>query len=250
MTSTVLQIDGLEKRFGGLHVTHDVSFSMNAGDRLALIGPNGAGKTTLVNLISGVLKPDAGCIAILGEKVTHSKQEYRVKSGLVRTFQITTLAQHLPVQRQIELALFEREGLTASPWRSVDAYPTLTQEALSILDTLGLIAFAGIPTGRLAYGDQRLIEMGLALALRPKVLLLDEPMAGVPKADGARLLEALMNLSDSLAVMIIEHDMDLVFNFAQRIIVLAEGKILAAGTPNEIRKNALVKAAYLGHTDD
>jgi branched-chain amino acid transport system ATP-binding protein len=250
MTPTVLKIDGLEKRFGGLHVTHNVSFSMQEGDRLALIGPNGAGKTTLVNLISGALKTDAGSIDILGENVTHQRQEYRVKNGLVRTFQITTLAQHLPVQRQIELALFEREGLTASPWRSVDAYPALTQEALSILDTLGLIAFAEIPTERLAYGDQRLIEIGLALALRPKVLLLDEPMAGVAQAEGAKLLGTLKSLSDSLAVLIIEHDMDLVFNFAKKIIVLAEGKILATGTPEEIRKNALVKVAYLGQSDD
>jgi branched-chain amino acid transport system ATP-binding protein len=250
MSQTVLKIDGLEKRFGGLHVTHDISFSMDAGDRLALIGPNGAGKTTLVNLISGVLIPDAGSISIVGEKVTHQRQEYRVKNGLVRTFQITTLAQHLPVQRQIELALFEREGLTANPWRSIDAYPALTREALSILDTLGLIAFAGIPTERLAYGDQRLIEIGLALSLRPKILLLDEPMAGVPQAQGAKVLDALKNLSDSLAVMIIEHDMNLVFNFAKKIIVLADGKILVSGTPDEIRKNALVKAAYLGNNDD
>ncbi len=248
MSQPVLQINKLDKHFGGLHVTQQVAMDLHAGERVALIGPNGAGKTTLVNLISGVLKPDAGSIQLLGKDVTHESQAHRVQAGLVRTFQITTLAQHLPVQRQIELALFEREGLTARAWKPMDAYPALTQEALSILDALGLLPFAALPTERLAYGEQRLLEMGLALALRPQVLLLDEPMAGVPKADGARMLAALKSLSASLAVLIIEHDMDLVFSFAQRIIVLAEGQVLASGTPDQIRHDPRVKEAYLGQS--
>jgi branched-chain amino acid transport system ATP-binding protein len=248
MSSPVLRIQNLDKHFGGLLVTQQVNVELFAGERVALIGPNGAGKTTLVNLMSGVLKPDAGNISLLGQDVTNQSQAHRVRAGLVRTFQITTLAQHLPVQRQIELALFEREGLAAHAWKPMDAYPAVTQEALTILDTLGLRSFAGLPTERLAYGEQRLLEMGLALALRPKVLLLDEPMAGVPKADGARMLSALKGLSDSLAVLIIEHDMDLVFSFAQRIIVLADGQVLASGTPDHIRQHPRVKEAYLGQS--
>jgi ABC-type branched-subunit amino acid transport system ATPase component len=248
MSSPVLRIQNLDKHFGGLHVTRQVDLELFVGERVALIGPNGAGKTTLVNLISGVLTPDGGDIILLNQDVTAKSQAHRVRAGLVRTFQITTLAQHLPAQRQIELALFEREGLAAHAWQSMDAYPSVTTEALNILETLGLRSFAGLPTERLAYGEQRLLEMGLALALRPKVLLLDEPMAGVPKADGAKMLTALQGLSDSLAVLIIEHDMDLVFSFAQRIIVLADGQVLASGTPDHIRQHPLVKQAYLGQT--
>ena len=243
----LLELRGLDKRFGGLHVTRSVSFALAAGDRVALIGPNGAGKTTLVNQISGVLQPDAGQIVLRGEDVTRLPQAKRVRAGLARTFQITTLAPHFPVQRQVELALLEREGLTGRAWRSVDAYPALQAEARDLLARFGLREHAGVATEDLAYGEQRLVEMALALALRPKVLLLDEPMAGVPKGDGGRLLAALDALSRDLAVLIIEHDMDLVFRFATRIVVLAEGAVLASGDPETIRRDPLVRAAYLGH---
>jgi branched-chain amino acid transport system ATP-binding protein len=244
--SLLLEVRGLEKRFGGLHVTRGVSFQISAGERLALIGPNGAGKTTLVNQVSGVLRPDAGEIWLQGSDVTADSQAQRVRAGLARTFQITTLAPHFAVQRQVELALFEREGLTGRAWRSIDAYPALQAEALALLNRLGLRPNAGVPTQDLAYGEQRLVEMALALALRPKVLLLDEPMAGVPKGDGARLLTALDSLPQELGVLIIEHDMDLVFRFASRILVLADGAVLANGTPEEIRRDPKVRAAYLG----
>jgi branched-chain amino acid transport system ATP-binding protein len=245
--SALLDIRSLDKRFGGLHVTRSVSFTLAAGDRLALIGPNGAGKTTLVNQISGVLSPDSGEIWLRGENVTRLRQAQRVGAGLARTFQITTLAPHFAVQRQIELALFEREGLTGRAWRSIDAYPTLAAEARDMLSRFGLLDHAGTATQDLAYGEQRLIEMALAMALRPRVLLLDEPMAGVPKGDGARLLAALDALPSDLAVLLIEHDMDLVFRFATRILVLAEGAVLADGTPDEIRRDPRVRAAYLGN---
>jgi branched-chain amino acid transport system ATP-binding protein len=245
--STLLEVRHLDKHFGGLHVTRGVSIALAAGERLALIGPNGAGKTTLVNLISGVLRPSAGQIHLQGQDVTALSQAKRVRAGLARTFQITTLAPHLPVQRQVELALFEREGLTGRAWRSIDSYPVLAQEAQALLRLLGLSAHAGLPTEQLAYGEQRLVEMALALALRPRVLLLDEPMAGVPQSDGARLLAALDALPADLAVLIIEHDMDLVFRFARRIVVLAAGAVLADGTPDEIRRHPQVRAAYLGH---
>ena len=248
MTDLLLDVKALDKRFGGLHVTRSVSFRLHAGDRLALIGPNGAGKTTLVNQVSGVLASDSGQIRLLGEDVTRRSQAQRVRAGLARTFQITTLAPHFAVQRQVELALFEREGLTARAWRSVDAYPTLQAEAQALLTRFGLREHAATPTERLAYGEQRLVEMALALALRPRVLLLDEPMAGVPKGDGARLLAALDALPPELAVLIIEHDMDLVFRFANRIVVLSEGAVLAEGSPDEIRRDPSVRAAYLGHS--
>ena len=245
--TTVFQVEALDKHFGGLHVTRSVSLSLQAGERVALIGPNGAGKTTLINLMSGVLQPSAGQIRLNGENVTGWNQARRVRAGLVRTFQITTLAPHLPVQRQVELALFEREGLTHRFWRSIDDYPALASEALQLLSMLGLSAHAAHATEQLAYGEQRLVEMALALALRPKVLLLDEPMAGVPQGEGARLLQALQSLPRDLSVLIIEHDMHLVFRMAQRIVVLAEGAVLASGTPDEIRANTQVRAVYLGH---
>jgi ABC-type branched-subunit amino acid transport system ATPase component len=244
--SQLLEVRGLEKHFGGLHVTRNVSFQVAAGERLALIGPNGAGKTTLVNQVSGVLQPDSGSIFLQGKDVTSRSQALRVRAGLARTFQITTLAPHFPVQRQVELALFERENLTGRAWRSIDNYPALQAEALQLLERLGLRAHASVATQDLAYGEQRLVEMALALALRPKVLLLDEPMAGVPKGDGTRLLAALDSLPRELGVLIIEHDMDLVFRFASRILVLAEGGVLADGTPDEIRRDSKVRAAYLG----
>ncbi len=245
--SHLLEVKALDKRFGGLHVTRSVNLTLAAGDRLALIGPNGAGKTTLVNQISGVLAPTAGQIWLAGTDVTRHSQAQRVRAGLARTFQITTLAPHLPVQRQVELALFEREGLTGRAWRSIDGYPALAAEARALLTQLGLGAQAGTATAQLAYGEQRLVEMALALALKPRVLLLDEPMAGVPRSDGHRLLAALDALPRTLAVLIIEHDMDLVFRFAQRIVVLAEGAVLAEGTPDEIRRDPQVRSAYLGH---
>lgn len=245
--SALFQIEQLDKHFGGLHVTRAVSLAIQAGERVALIGPNGAGKTTLINLMSGVLQPSAGRVRLDGRDITHLGQAERVRCGLVRTFQLTTLAPHLPVQRQVELALFEREGLTGRLWRSIDAYPQLALEARTLLDSLGLGPQAGVPTGLLAYGEQRLVEMALALALRPRVLLLDEPMAGVPQGESKRLLAALDRLPPDLAVLIIEHDMDLVFRIAQRIVVLAEGAVLAQGTPDEVRRDPVVRTAYLGH---
>ena len=247
MSSLLLQTRELDKHYGGLHVTRKVSLQLHAGERLALIGPNGAGKTTLINQISGTVRPSSGSVWLAGVDVTRQSLAERVRAGLARTFQITTLAPHLPVQRQVELALFEREGLSGRAWRSVDSYPVLSAEAQALLRDLGLGEHAAWPTERLAYGEQRLVEMALALALRPRVLLLDEPMAGVPQGEGQRLLAALAALPPELAVLIIEHDMGLVFRFARRIVVLVEGAVIADGTPEAIRNDAQVRSAYLGH---
>lgn len=243
----LLTVRGLHKSFGGLHVTNDVSLALAPGARVALIGPNGAGKTTLVNLISGALGLSSGSITLGDQDLTHLPQARRVKAGLVRTFQITTLAAHLPIVRQIEMALHERDGMAGHWWRPVDALKPVRDEACSVLDAVGLGAVAARTPLELAYGEQRLVELALAMALRPRVLLLDEPMAGVPKSESQTVLRALDKLPAELAVLIIEHDMDLVFSFAQRIIVLAEGMVLAEGTPDDIRKHPAVRDAYLGH---
>lgn len=243
---SLLTVTQLDKSFGGLHVTRNVSFELPAGDRIALIGPNGAGKTTLVNLISGVLAPTGGDIFLDGQRVTNAPQARRVGNGLARTFQITTLPTQIPILRQVEMAIHQREGLAHRWWRSIDAYAEIRDEAWNILQDLGLAHAAAVTPAALAYGEQRLVEIALGLALRPMVLMLDEPMAGVPRGESQTVLKALEKLPAELAVLMIEHDMDLVFSFARRIIVLAAGSVMAEGTPDEIRRHPEVRKAYLG----
>ena len=242
----LLEVSHLDRAFGGLKVTRDVSFALARGDRVGLIGPNGAGKSTLINLVTGVLRPSAGTVSLAGVDVTALPQAARVRRGLVRTFQITQLAPTLTVRRQVELAIHEREGTVRQQWRSVDRFPACRAEAEAVLEQLGLLALADEAAVNLAYGQQRLVEIAIALALRPAVLLLDEPMAGVPSGERQRVLAALTRLPASLAMLMIEHDMDLIFRFAQRILVLAEGRILADGTPAQIRHHPAVRQAYLG----
>lgn len=246
MNAPVLQIEGLRKNFGGLQVTRDVSLALRPGERVGLIGPNGAGKTTLVNLVTGALAPSGGTVRLGGEDVTHLPQWQRVKRGLVRTFQITQLAPTLPVHRQVELAIHEREGSVRHQWRGLDAYAGVREEAERILSALQLQPLAGRHPIDLAYGHQRLVEIAIAMALRPQVLLLDEPMAGVPSGEREVVLRALDTLPPTLAILMIEHDMDLIFSFAHRIVVLAEGAVLAQGAPAEIRRHPAVLSAYLG----
>lgn len=246
MSASLLQVEGLKKSFGGLRVTHDVRLALEPGARVGLIGPNGAGKTTLMNLITGVLKPDAGWVRLDGEDVTRLPQRARVQRGLVRTFQITQLAPHLPIERQIELAIHQREGSVDRLFRPLDTFAAVRDEAQRILAALRLERAARCAPVELAYGEQRLVEIALALALKPKVLLLDEPMAGVPKGESGIVLDALALLPAELAILIIEHDMDLVFSFASRIVVLADGAVLAEGKPQAIRNHPAVRAAYLG----
>ena len=212
----------------------------------ALIGPNGAGKTTLINLITGMIRPDQGRIFLEADEVTALRPEERVKRGLVRTFQINTLFPHLSALEAVTLAVCERRGYAGTWWQKLPAYPDAIEEAYAILLSLRLGASCYRPTRELAYGQQRLLEIALALATNPKVLLLDEPAAGVPQGESAELFSVIADLSQDIAVLFIEHDMNVVFRFARRIIVMVGGRILVEGTPAEIAADARVREVYLG----
>ena len=246
MSTSALSTRGLDKSFGSLVVASDIELDLPPGERYALIGPNGAGKTTLINLITGMLKPDKGQIFLGGDEITMLKPEERVKCGLVRTFQINTLFPRLSALEAVTLAVCERRGYAGSWWEKLPAYGDAIEEAYAILLSLRLAASCHRPTRELAYGQQRLLEIALALATKPKVLLLDEPAAGVPQQESAELFSVIAGLSQEIAVLFIEHDMNVVFRFAHRIIVMAAGRILLQGTPKEIAADARVREVYLG----
>jgi branched-chain amino acid transport system ATP-binding protein len=242
----VLSTKNLTKSFGSLPVAQDIDLELPQGVRYALIGPNGAGKTTLINLMTGLLAPDAGRILLGGEDITRLKPDARVKRGLARTFQINTLFPHLTALESVALAVLERDGHAHNWWRNLPRFGTEVDEAASILQSLNLQKNLHRVTRELAYGEQRLLEIALALATRPRVLLLDEPAAGVPRDESAELFAAIAGLSGDLTVLFIEHDMDVVFRFASRILVMVGGRILAEGTPGEIARDERVREVYLG----
>ena len=227
-------------------VAHEVDLELPRGERYALIGPNGAGKTTLINLITGMLAPDGGSILLGGEDITALAPDARVKRGLARTFQINTLFPRLTALESVALAVLERDGHAHNWWRPLPRFGTALDEARSILSTLNLEDHSQRPTRELAYGQQRLLEIGLALATRPRVLLLDEPAAGVPRDESGELFAAIAGLSRELSVLFIEHDMEVVFRFASRILVMVGGRLLVQGTPGEIARDARVREVYLG----
>jgi branched-chain amino acid transport system ATP-binding protein len=241
-----LATSGLNKSFGSLVVARDIEIALPEGARYALIGPNGAGKTTLINLITGMLRPDAGRILLGGDDITALAPDARVKRGLVRTFQINTLFPHLSALESVTLAVCERRGEAAEWSRRLPAYRDAIDEAYGILAQLRLADDCARPTHALAYGQQRLLEIALALATGPKVLLLDEPAAGVPRGESAALFEAIAGLPEDITVLFIEHDMNIVFRFATRIIVLVRGAVLVEGTPDEIAADPVVREVYLG----
>jgi branched-chain amino acid transport system ATP-binding protein len=245
-----LETRGLHKSFGGLAVTAGVDLRLERGSRQALIGPNGAGKTTLLNLISGALAPDAGEVFLGGRDVTRLPQHARARRGLARTFQINQLFPGLAVVDHVTLALGERQGSSRRFWRPLGADAALLDEAFALLADLGLADQALAPVATLPYGRQRLVEIALALAARPKVLLLDEPAAGVPAAESHLILDAIAALPAEIAVLIVEHDMDVVFRFARRITVMAGGAILTESTPEAIAADERVRAVYLGRRQD
>ncbi|KQY45656.1 ABC transporter ATP-binding protein [Rhizobium sp. Root483D2] len=244
--SAVFDVFNLNKAFSGLTVTNDVSLSMAPGDRVALIGPNGAGKTTFVNLVTGNLRPDSGEVRLNGETVTKIDAIGRVRRGLVRSFQVTRLFQEMTPAEHVALAILQRDGRTGKMFGNFLSMPDVMDEASVLLTKLGLIDLMHRKVSEIAYGQQRLLEIAMALALKPKVLLLDEPAAGVPQSDTGRIEQALADLPADLAVLMIEHDMDLVFRFAKRVIVLAAGTIIFDGSPADVTKDAAVREAYLG----
>jgi branched-chain amino acid transport system ATP-binding protein len=246
VSTPALSTRGLDKSFGSLVVAKDIELNLPQGERYALIGPNGAGKTTLINLITGMIKPDKGQIFLGEDEITMLRPEERVKCGLVRTFQINTLFPHLSALEAVTLAVCERRGYAGSWWQKLPAYADAVEEAYAILLSLRLGSSCYRPTLELAYGQQRLLEIALALATKPQVLLLDEPAAGVPQGESTELFSVIANLSHEIAVLFIEHDMNVVFRFAHRIIVMVGGRILVQGTPEEIAADARVREVYLG----
>jgi ABC-type branched-subunit amino acid transport system ATPase component len=246
VSDAILSTRALDKSFGSLVVASGIDFALPRGARYALIGPNGAGKTTLINLMTGMLRPDGGKIFLGGEDITLLGPAQRVKRGLVRTFQITTLFPHLTALEAVALAVCEREGHAHDWWRRLPAYRGALDEAHAILASLHLGEDCHRLTRELAYGQQRLLEIALALACKPRVLLLDEPAAGVPRDESPALFSAISGLSQEISVLFIEHDMDIVFRFASRIIVMVGGRILLEGAPEQIGSDPRVREVYLG----
>jgi branched-chain amino acid transport system ATP-binding protein len=242
----VLQTQGLVKQFGGIVATNDVTLAVEKGARHALIGPNGAGKTTVINLLTGVLRPTAGRILLEGRDITDLEAYKRVGLGLARTFQINQLFADLTPLETIGLAASERMELGRQWWRLPGSKPIVIEESVEILSRFSLTDVMNERTGTLPYGKQRLLEIALAIACRPQVLLLDEPAAGVPEAERHGILDAVAALPSDVTVLLIEHDMDLVFSFADRISVLVNGELFVEGTPEEVAQDPRVKAVYLG----
>jgi branched-chain amino acid transport system ATP-binding protein len=237
---------GLAKNFGLLMVARDIELSLPVGARYALIGPNGAGKTTLINLMTGMLAPDAGKIHLGSEDITDLAPQDRVRRGLARTFQINTLFAGLNALEAVTLAVAERRGVAGRFWQNIAVQREAIEEAYDILVKLRLGDFCYQPTRELPYGRQRLLEIALALATKPKVLLLDEPAAGVPQEESGDIFEVVASLSDDLTLLFIEHDMHVVFRFASHIIVLVGGAIFKQGSPAEIAADPGVREVYLG----
>jgi branched-chain amino acid transport system ATP-binding protein len=246
MSDIALETTALVKRFGGLLATDNVSLQVKRGARHALIGPNGAGKTTLINLLTGVLKPSAGAIRLEGQDITTLPQHKRVRRGLARTFQINQLFPGMTPLETVGLAVSERQGHGSDWWRLAGSRADVIDEAAALLAQFGLSDVMAEKTSVLPYGKQRLLEIAVAIACRPRVLLLDEPAAGVPEEERHEILAILAGLPKDVTVVLIEHDMDLVFSFADRITVLVNGGIFVEGTVEEIARDPRVRAVYLG----
>jgi branched-chain amino acid transport system ATP-binding protein len=244
--SAALETVGVSRSFGGILATNNVTLAIERGARHALIGPNGAGKTTFVNLLTGMLRVDSGRILLEGEDITHLKPHQRARRGIVRTFQINQLFGDLTPLETIGLAVSERLGSGSDWWRLPGTKREITDEIVEILDRFRLAPVMHERTATLPYGRQRLLEIALACACKPRVLLLDEPAAGVPTSESEEIFDTLAALPEDVSVLLIEHDMDLVFRFARRITVLVDGTVFADGPAEEIARDPRVKAAYLG----
>jgi len=244
--TAVLETRSLVKRFGGLAATNDVSLVVERGARHALIGPNGAGKTTLINLLTGVLEPTAGTIRLDGDDITRLAPHLRVRRGMVRTFQITQLFQSLTPLSSLALAVSVHRGRSAGGWRRLGHDPGVAAECETLLDRFRLADVMQQPVHALAYGKRRLLEIAMALACAPRVLLLDEPVAGVPEGERQEIFETISALPADVSILLIEHDMDLVFNFARTVTVLVNGAVFAEGDVETVANDPRVKAVYLG----
>jgi len=244
--TAALQVERLNRAFGALPVARDINLALERGARRALIGPNGAGKTTLINLITGVLKPHSGRVLLNGEDITVLSQADRARRGLARTFQINQLFRGLTVLENLCMTIGERDGNCNNLWRSAGSKRAVIDEALDHLEALRLSEDALKLVSELPYGRQRLVEIAIAIAQKPRVLLLDEPAAGVPSSESHLILDVVAALDPDIAVLIIEHDMDVVFRFAKEITVLVQGAVFTQGTPDEIMNNEQVRAVYLG----
>lgn len=243
----VLQTRRLRMAFGGLTIFKGLDFELKAGGCHAVIGPNGAGKSTFVNLVTGLLRPTGGELLLDGQDITRASPQDRVKWGLVRTFQINTLFPSLTALDSVVLALCQRDRVAGPSLRAVHRCRAQIDEAADLLERFGLLATCRTPTRELSYGEQRVLEVVLAFAMRPKVLLLDEPAAGLSTSQGVALFEQLSHLAGDTTVLFIEHDMHLVFRFADRVSVFAGGDMIAQGTPEQVRSNEDVRKAYLGN---
>jgi branched-chain amino acid transport system ATP-binding protein len=248
--TTVLETIALDKWYGGIHPTNNVSLQIEKGARRALIGPNGAGKTTIIDLLTGVVRPSAGRILLDGADITELKPHARARLGMVRTFQINQLFGDLTPLETLTLTVSERLRLGTDFWRPVGCNPQIVEEVARILEDYRLTDVMNERTAILPYGKQRLLEIAVAIACRPRVLLLDEPAAGVPEDERHEILASIVSLPADVTVLLIEHDMDLVFNFADRISVLVNGSLLVEGTPDEIGRDPQVKSIYLGEAVD
>jgi branched-chain amino acid transport system ATP-binding protein len=246
MAEALLRVEGLEKHFGGIVATDGVTLEVARGEIHALIGPNGAGKTTLIAQLSGSLAPDAGKILFGGADITAMPQHDRVRAGLARSYQITSIFRKFSVRDNLSLAVQARSGSSLAFWRPVAAETALAEEAGRIAAQVGLGDRLDAAAGSLAHAEQRCLEVGLALATNARLLLLDEPMAGMGPDESQRMIGLIERLRATVSVLLVEHDMDAVFRLADRISVLVNGAIVATGTPAEIRMNTEVKRAYLG----
>jgi len=246
---TILETNGVEKRFGGLLANTNVNIQVQEGQITSIIGPNGAGKTTLFNILTGFYKPDAGTIRFNGADITGWPVHRIVRLGVARSFQLLNIFNEISPFENVRLAVQSRKGRGFSFWKSTGWFGDINRETEEILELIGLDRVKGIPTKNLSYGDKRVLEIGIALASRPRLLLMDEPTSGLPSQETDRIREFIKKISETLTVVVIEHDMSVVLTISDTIIVLHQGGVIAQGTPGEIKANQQVQEAYLGGID-
>ena len=245
----ILEAVGISKHFGGLMANNDISFAVEEGKITSIIGPNGAGKTTLFNLLTGLYKPDTGKVLFEGQDISGWPIHNIVNLGIVRSFQVLNIFNEISPSENIRLAVQSRKKRGLNFFRSAAGFDDINQETHAVLDEIGLTAVKDLPTKTLSYGDKRVLEIGIAMASRPKLLLMDEPTSGLPSSETERIKKFIKKISAQLTVVVIEHDMDIVLTVSDIIIVLHQGRVIAQGTPKEIKANAEVQEAYLGGID-